>query len=463
VYRFALFFLFPISFFLVCAGCQRGPVKVGAPETAVIPVSRPEVREVTDYVDFTGRTNALNPVTIISQVTGKLVDWENEETMPLIATNSVGLLASPLQQGPWLASSALFTGAFNKRPKEGGEVKKGDLLFRIDPRPYKAQMEGAKAQVQGAKAQVDQAQAKERYAVANNALFKEIAKKQPMAVSARELEQYQAQEDEAKANVEIAKANVEIAKANLETAKLNLEWTDIKSPIDGLISRYFLTSGNLVNQNVTQLTTVVSLDPIYVYFDMDEGTYLRIKRAISEGRITHPRQSADALVWVGLQGEESYPHQGFITFVDNQVNPSTGSILVRGEFKNPRLNAGSFLMVPGNFVRVHFPIGQPQKGLLVIDRAIASNQGLKSVYVLDADDKVKERRVTLGPLQEDGLRVITQGLNPDDWVVVGGLQQVQPGLPINPEKLERMPSLGNPATPIPTKKGGKQEGKKKGK
>jgi membrane fusion protein, multidrug efflux system len=260
-----------------------------------------------------------------------------------------------------------------------------------------------------------------------------------------------------------------------------------------------LTPGNLVNQDVTQLTTVVSLDPMYVYFDMDEPTLLRIKKAISEGTNT-PRkettesisdigvstigmlaapwsrnlvQSAatlypgrigpDAPVLIALTSEEFNPgdknRQGVLNFIDNQVNPGTGSISVRAEFRNPKLGGGQYLLVPGMFVRVRLPIGQPKNELLVIDRAITSEQGLKYVYVLDDKDKVVARRVTVGALQNDGLRVISSGLSKDERVLVGGLQQVRPGMTV-PSEAVSMPSLQEGAVPTGLDKTKVKMGKK---
>jgi multidrug efflux system membrane fusion protein len=210
------------------------------------------------------------------------------------------------------------------------------------------------------------------------------------------------------------------------------------------------------------------MDPIYVSFYLDEPTFMRLSRAISDGRMGTPRISPsfvastiglrgslfayadllatfsalagnDAPLQVGLQGEEGHPHHGAINFIDNQVNPGTGSILVRGVLANPLPPGGTYLITPGMFVRVRLPIGQKQKQLLVIDRAIISDQGVKKVYVVEADNKVKERTVTLGALQEDGLRVVTHGLKKDDWVVVGGIQQVRPRMEVQREELTKMP------------------------
>jgi multidrug efflux system membrane fusion protein len=390
----------------VLAGCGRSGPPVTPPETPVVPVSRPIQRPVTDFVDYTGRTNAKDAVAIQPRVTGYL--------------------------------TAIHF-------KEGAFVKKDDLLMEIDPRPYQEQYAAVKAQVALNEASL-------KYAEATNKRFNELFKVNPGAVSARELDQYQALEEQ-------AIANLNLSKANLNAAKLNLDWTKVTAPISGQVSRYFLTEGNLVNQDVTQLTTVVSMDPMYVYFDMDEPTLLRIKRAVNEGKITTRNDGATVRLEMGMAGEEGYPHEGNINFVDNQVNPSTGSISVRGVFSNhkPR-RGGTYLLVPGMFVRVRLPIGTEQPQLLVIDRAVTSDQGLKYLYVIDADNKVEARRVTLGPLQQDGLRVVLDGLKKDDWVAIGNLQQIRPKMQVQPDQVT-MPTSTAPAggvgapTDLPKSKG----------
>src|SRR5436305_15161976 len=177
---------------------------------------------------------------------------------------------------------------------------------------------------------------------------------------------------------------------------------------------------------------------------MDESTILRIRLAINEGKIQRPENGVYTLS-MGLQGEEGYPHQGTVNFVNNQVNPNTGSLSVRGVFPNPKPDDGSRVLSPGMFARIRLPVGRPHKALLVIDRAIGSDQGLKFVYVLDKDNKVLQRRITTGALQEDGLRVITDGLKPDDWVVVGALLQVRPRTEVKAEHIP-MPTLAQPPT-----------------
>jgi multidrug efflux system membrane fusion protein len=217
----------------------------------------------------------------------------------------------------------------------------------------------------------------------------------------------------------------------------------VTSPIDGMVARYYLTLGNLVNQDQTLLTTVVSLDPMYAYFDMDEATLVQVRQAVAEGKIK-VTENDTFRVFMGLQGEQGHPHEGTINFINNQVNPGTGSIAVRGVFPNPVLKQGVQLLSPGMFVRIHLPIGQPHPALLVTDRAIGSDQGLKYVYVIDAQHKATYRRITTGPLQPDSLRVVTEGLKTGEWVAVGALQQIRPNMQVQTEQMA-MPALGQPA------------------
>jgi multidrug efflux system membrane fusion protein len=371
-------------------GCSRSRVAEADADAPVIPVSHPVKRKVTDYVDFTGRTDAVNSVGIRARVTGYIV----------------------------------------KTPfKEGAEVKKGDLLFEIDPRPYKAQLDQAQGQVNLSRAQLTLARA---------TYDRDVQLGPKGAVSQQQLDQDKAAVDEARARIKAAQASMEIY-------KLNLSFTRITAPIDGQVSRYYLTTGNLVNQDQTLLTTVVSPDPMYAYFDVDELTVLRVKRAINEGKIKLPKKGAAVPVLMGLQGEAGFPHRGTINFVNNVLNPSTGTMAFRGVFANPKPRNGTRLLAPGMFVRIRLPIGQPYSALLVVDRALGSDQGLKFVYVVDKDNKVQYRRVRTGPLQEDGLRVIEEGLKPEDWVVVGGLQQVRPRMQVKVEHIT-MPVFGTEPT-----------------
>src|SRR5207302_582903 len=248
-----------------------------------------------------------------------------------VAVKVAGLLAAPLGQGPLLAGASLFPRQFQE----------GDLLFEIDPRPYQAQLDQAQGQVYLYDAQL-------KLAIANYARAKEVAKT-PGAISPQDLDTYKAQQEQ-------ADAALKAAQASLEVYRLNLRFCRVTSPIDGQVSRYYLTLGNLVNQDQTLLSTVVSLDPMYAYFDVDEPTLLRIRRAINDGRMKPPE---DGLlpVLMGLQGEDGFPHPGKVNFVNNQVAPTTGSIGVRGIFPNTRPQRGVRLLSPGMFVRIRLPIG----------------------------------------------------------------------------------------------------------
>ncbi len=313
------------------------------------------------------------------------------------------------------------TGYLTQMPfHEGGDVKTGDLLFEVDPRPYQAQYDAGKAQV-------DLYESNYRLARAENARSRAIARMATSAISPEELEKSASQEAQ-------ALASLHLAKASLNLYQLNLEFTKVTSPIDGHISRYFYTLGNLVTADTTVLTNIVTVDPMWAYFDMDELTIQRIRMAIAAGKIP-VRETTEISVFMGLESEQGFPHEGRLNFVNNTVNQSTGTITVRGVFANPPLPRGRRLLTPRMFVRIQLPIGVPHTALLVIDRALSTDQGIKYVYVLDAQDKVEYRRVTLGALQADGLRVIDDGIKPDDRVVVGALQHVQAGMKVDPEDI----------------------------
>jgi multidrug efflux system membrane fusion protein len=417
--------------FLVLAvapiGCQTRVPQTTSTEAPVIPVSHPVKREVTDFADFSGRTDAVNSVGIKARVTGYLVKMAFQEGAEVRGDDRLrggvriaGLVAAPLAPTSLLAAASLFP----------GQLGEGDLLFEVDPRPYQAQLRQAEGQVA-----LGQAQLK----LANETYARNLALVPMKAVSQLEL-------DQNKAAVEEARARIKASQASLDIYKLNLEFTRVTAPIDGQISRYYLTLGNLVNQDQTLLTTVVSLDPMYAYFDVDESTLLQVKRAINAGKIKRPRPGTHVPVLMGLQGETGYPHRGTINFVNNVINPSTGTIAFRGIFPNPKPLEGTRLLAPGMFVRIRLPIGQAHSALVVIDRAIGSDQGLKFVYVVDKDNKVQYRRVQTGPLQEDGQRVIEEGLTSEDRIVVGGLPQIRPRMQIKVDEIA-MPTLNGPVTP----------------
>jgi RND family efflux transporter MFP subunit len=334
---------------------------------------------VTDYANFTGRTAAVDSVEVRARVYGYL--------------DKVNF-------------------------KEGALVSKGDILTQIDPRPYQAVYDSAMAQIKLNEAQLKQA-------IADYARALEIDKT-PGAISKQDLDKYEAAEA-------AAAAAVATAKANAESARLNLEYSTVVSPISGRVSRYVVTVGNLVQAGDqgggTLLTTIVSVDPMYAYFDVDEHTALRVRQLVREGKSDSPRDGGFP-VSLGLANEKGHPHAGTINFVDNQVNPKTGTLRARGVFPNTEQ-----VLLPGLFARVRVPIGRPHKALLVSERALDTDQGQKILYVVNDKNEVVSRPVRLGALH-DGRREIADGLMPGEQVIVNGLQQVRPGMTVEPKVVE---------------------------
>lgn len=381
------------------AGCRQRPAQLPPPGRPVVPVSHPVQREVTEFIEYTGRTDAVQSVGIRARVTGYLV-------------------RAPFKEGDTVRGPASIFGV---------RLREGDLLFEIDPRPYKAQLEQAKSQVAVGEAQLKLAKA--NYARAKETFDKGAGSKQDL--------------DTAEAAVGEAASRIDAAKSSVVLYDLNLSFTQVRAPISGQVSRYYYTLGNLISQDQTLLTTVVSTDPMYVYFDLDERTLLRVRTAINQGKIQIGAQGTELPVAMGLEGETGFPHAGVLNFVNNAVNPSTGTIAVRGQFDNPVPPHGRRLLSPGMFVRIRLPIGQPRPSLLVVDRALGSDQGQKFVYVVGADNKIESRRVKVGVLQDDGLRVIEEGLRPDDRVAVGAILQLKPKMEVDPEDTD-MPVPGAP-------------------
>jgi RND family efflux transporter MFP subunit len=380
----SLAFLVPLLLWGL-AGCENHAAEAPAP--ANVEISVPLEKVVTDYVDFTGRTAASDSMDVRARVTGYL--WK----MPF---------------------------------KEGDLVKKDEVLFEIDPRPYQADLDKAVAQVKLTEAQLKLAQA-------DYARAKEVAKT-PGAISQQEVDTYAAK-------VDIAAAQRDAAKANVESTKLNLDFCKVTSLIDGRVSRYLMTTGNLINQDNTLLTTVVTMDPMYAYFDVDEYTMLRIQRLIRDGKIkTYINGKIKVLLGLANEGNR-YPHEGYVDFVNNQVDPTTGTIQVRAEFKNPKMN-DVFLLVPNEFVRIRSLTGDPHPAVLINERAIAIDQGQKYVFVVDDQNMVHYRRIVPGQVQE-GLIEIKEGLTTKDRVIVAGLMKAHDGEKVNP-KLVPMP-LPTPA------------------
>lgn len=357
-------------------GCTRSaPILAEAPPP-VVNVSRPIEREVVDYDYFTGRTAAVQSVEIRARVSGYL-------------------------------EKIHF--------RDGSEVKEGDLLFEIDPRPYEASLAQAEGNLASAEARLKRQDA-------------DLARAQRLirtnAISQEEF-------DKAVGDLEETAASIDALRAAVERAKLDLTFAKINAPISGRIDETHISAGNLVSADTTILTTIVSLDPIWAYFDADEAAVLRQKKLIREKKIESARE-AKIPVYLRLANEQGYPHKGVIDFVSNQLNPSTGTLRIRGLFPNENR-----VLAPGLFARVRVPIGQPHRALLVTERALDTDQGQKILYVVNDQNEVVSRPVVLGALH-DGLRVIEGGLNAGERVIVNGLQFVRPGITVE-TKLVDMP------------------------
>jgi multidrug efflux system membrane fusion protein len=291
---------------------------------------------------------------------------------------------------------------------EGQEVRKGDLLFAIDPRPYRAALDRAQADLA-------RAQAEARLARTQDARAQSLI--EARAISKEEFETRRAATAQGNAAVRAAEAAV-------TAARLDLQFTSVRAPIDGRAGRAMATAGNLAQADTTLLTTLVSQDPVHVYFETDEQTYLRYQQLARDGT----RSGEGNPVRVGLANESGYPHAGTLDFTDNQVDPATGTIRARAVLRNP-----DRAFTPGLFARVQIEGSGEFRALLIDDKALLTDQDRKYVYVLGAQNKAERRDVVLGA-QIDGLRVVRSGLKAGDKVIVNGVQKVfMPGMPVQPK------------------------------
>ena len=368
------------------AGCERATPPVAPPPPAKVIVAKPVLDYVTDYEDFTGRTDAIFSVEIRARVSGYLD---------------------------------------NVNFKDGEEVKKGDTLFTIDPRPYKAELDRVEAVLAQGEAHLKRLEAD--YKRATNLYNRG-------QISREEYDRFVGDRSEAEAAVGIAKAQYDLA-------KLNVEYTKTTSPIEGRLSRRLVDPGNMVQADTTALTTVVSQDPLYVYWDVDERTLLRLRRLIGEGRVKN-RSEADVEVLVGLSDEEGFPHKGLINFSDNKVDPGTGTLRVRASIPNPK----PYLLSPGLFARVRLPVGDARKSLMISAAAVGTDQGRKFLYVVNDKNVVEYRLVTIGKM-DNGMQVIEDGLKAGELVVVNGLQRIRPGAKVDPTTQPDKSPRGTAAAP----------------
>jgi RND family efflux transporter MFP subunit len=368
--------LIPLALFL--AACSpKPPASPPPPAVTVAPVLE---RDVAEWDEFSGRLEAVDQVEIRPRVSGYI-------------------------------KRLTFT--------EGREVRKGEVLFEIDPRPYQADLDRAQAQLEQARTAADLAQ-------------REVARAEKLVnVQAISREEFDSRTS-AQAN---SVAAVRAAEAAVETARLNLSWTQVRSPIAGRVSRAEVTEGNLVQAGpptATLLTTVVSLDSIYLYFDSDEQTYLRYTGRAADGG-TRGWQSASLPVYLGLANETGFPHEGRLDFVDNRIDPASGTIRTRAIFPNHDRR-----FTPGLFARVKLVGSKSVPTLLVRDAAIGTDQDRKFVLVLGKGDSLAYRPVEIGRLA-DGLRIVRSGVQAGDEVVVNGLMRVRPGIKVTPTVVAMVP------------------------
>jgi membrane fusion protein, multidrug efflux system len=373
------------------AGC-REPSTPPAAKPPDVAVGSPVVRDEAEYLVFTGRTDAIESVDVKARVSGYL-------------------------------NEVAFT--------DGQLVNTGDLLFQIDPRPYQATLGQAEASVEEAKAALTKAEA-------------DLERARPLlatrAISAQEFDQIVA----ARA---VSAAALESANAAVAAAKLDLEFTEIRASIAGRISNTRVTKGNLISENEgATLTTIAKTDPMYVYFDVDERSLLDVRaERTREGQQIQAGDIADEKIpiEVGLVTDNGFSHKGIIDFVDNRVDPATGTIRVRGVLSDPE---NPFL--PGLFVRVRVQVGAERPRLLVAERALGIDQGQRFVYLVDEDDKVQHKAVDAGE-SRDGLRVITSDLPSNARIVVEGLHRVRPGARVTPVEVKMTDFLVDRASAAP--------------
>jgi membrane fusion protein, multidrug efflux system len=360
----------------LAAGCSPQKAPAPAPPPTKVTVSPPRLETVTNWDEYPGHIEAVEMVEVRPRVTGYI-------------------------------ESVHF--------QDGAEVKAGDLLFVIDPRPFQAELDHAQAQ---------RLQAESKLELARNDLKRAESLRGTKAISEEEY-------DSRSKAVPEAEAALAAAKASETMASINLEFTQIKAPISGKIGRRLVTPGNFVqlqgnNGAATLLATIVSLDPVYCYFDVEESAFVKYRRN-AQTTLGTEGKTETVPCEVGLVNEEGFAHRGQLDFFDNQVNPKTGTIRLRATFAN-----ADRTLVPGMFANARVMAGSPEPALLVPDAAIQSDQGYKFLYVVGAESKVERRDVVPGRAHGP-LRAVLKGLAPDEKVIVNGLMMLRPGAKVDPQ------------------------------
>jgi multidrug efflux system membrane fusion protein len=354
---------------VLVAACSSEAAPNAAPPPPEVSVAQVVRKPVQQWDEFTGRVTAIETVDLRPRVSGYV-------------------------------ERVAYT--------EGQDVRKGDLLFVIDPRPYRAALDQAEAELARARSEAKLAQSQDARA---ESLI------EAKAISREEFESRRAASQGSDAAVRAAEAAV-------ASAKLDLQFTQVRSPVAGRAGRAMVTTGNLAQADATLLTTVVSMDPVHVYFETDEQTYLRYNALTRDGN----RDAGDNAVRVGLANEAGYPHEGSVDFTDNRVDPATGTIRARAVLRNP-----DRVFTPGLYARVQLEGGKQAPAMLIDDKAVLTDQDRKYVYVLGPKNVAVRKDIVIGRTA-DGLRVVTSGLAPTDKVIVGGVQKVFfPGMPVVPK------------------------------